>query len=87
MRCHTARSVKQTYLRHENVPLLHWPEDSSDMNPIENIWELVKREIANETINTNIRPIKRLIRIWNHYQQMQNTVRAGINILPSESKH
>ena len=31
-------------LQSQNIPLLHWPSNSPDMNPIENMWEVVKRK-------------------------------------------
>lgn len=34
--CHTARSVK-SFLKEQNIPLLDWPGNSPDMNPIENV--------------------------------------------------
>ncbi|GFW76155.1 uncharacterized protein TNCV_2058021 [Trichonephila clavipes] len=34
--CHTTRSIK-AFLAEQNIPLLDWPGNSPDMNPIENI--------------------------------------------------
>ncbi|GFY11598.1 uncharacterized protein TNCV_4230671 [Trichonephila clavipes] len=34
--CHTARSIK-AFLAEQNIPLLDWPGNSPDMNPIKNI--------------------------------------------------
>ena len=50
--CHTDKRVKE-FLVQKNINLLPWPGNSSDLNPIENIWELMKREIAKETNNEN----------------------------------
>ncbi|GFY34936.1 uncharacterized protein TNCV_155091 [Trichonephila clavipes] len=44
-----ARSIK-AFLAEQNIPLLDWPGNSPDMNPIENIWELMKREVAKDVI-------------------------------------
>ena len=37
---HTAKSVK-TFLSEEDVTVMEWPAQSSDMNHIENIWKLL----------------------------------------------
>ena len=34
--CHTAKRVKD-YLQQENIPVMKWPAQSLDLNPIENI--------------------------------------------------
>ena len=38
--CHTAKSVK-TFLSEEDVTVMKRPAQSSDMNPIENVWKLL----------------------------------------------
>lgn len=79
--CHNARSVK-AFLEEENVPLLPWPGNSPDMNPIENVWELMKREVAKEVITNKTQLIEKIIYAWNHHPRMQETVQACINSMP-----
>ncbi|GFX90372.1 putative transposase like protein [Trichonephila clavipes] len=43
--CHTARSIK-AFLAEQNIPLLDWPGNSPEMNTTENVWELMKKEVA-----------------------------------------
>ena len=42
---HTAKSVK-AFLSENKVAVLPWPSNSPDMNPIENLWMIVKQRIA-----------------------------------------
>lgn len=79
--CHTARSVK-TYLAEQNIPPLDWP----DMNPIENVWELMKREVAKEVITTKTQLLEKIIHVWNHHPQMQETVQNCIDSMPRRIK-
>lgn len=56
--CHTAKSVKN-YFNEQSIPLLDWPGYSPDMNPIEYMWELVKREVAKDMITSKRQHLKR----------------------------
>ncbi|GFU40428.1 uncharacterized protein TNCV_1207961 [Trichonephila clavipes] len=71
--CHTARSIK-AFLKEQSIPLLDWPGSRPDMNTIENVWELMKREVAKYVITIKIQILERIIHMWNHHPQMQETV-------------
>ncbi len=44
---HTAKSTK-SWLNDHGVGVLDWPANSPDLNPIENLWAIVKRNIRNK---------------------------------------
>ena len=56
------------------------------MNPIENVWELVKREMAKDMITSNQQLIAKLIEVWNHNSKLQETVQECINSMPPRIK-
>lgn len=67
---HTAR-VTMEMLQREAIEVLDWPSRSPDLNPIEHLWDHVKRELNNP--NNIIRDIQDLRfeinRIWNDIPQ------------------
>ncbi len=44
---HTAKSTKSC-LNDHGVGVLDWPANSLDLNPIENLWDIIKRKIRNK---------------------------------------
>ncbi|KAI2656116.1 Transposable element Tc1 transposase [Labeo rohita] len=47
---HTAKSTK-SWLNDHGVGVLDWPANSPDLNPIENLWDIVKRKMRNKRPN------------------------------------
>ena len=63
--CHKAKTVLK-FLAEENIKLLPWPGNSPDMNPIENLWAIVKKKLRKSNITTKVGLIQKLIQIWHH---------------------
>lgn len=50
--CHTAKSVKQWLSDCQVKYLDDWPGNSPDLNPIENLWQIVKQRLRSKDISS-----------------------------------
>ncbi len=60
--CHTARSIKE-WLAASKVPVLDWPGQSCDSNPIENLWRFLKMEVYKLGAAKNLDDLTKKIKI------------------------
>ena len=49
---HTSRLVK-CWISDQNIDVLDWPPQSPDLNPIENLWAIVKRDLKDKNPRNN----------------------------------
>ena len=51
-------------MKQKKIPILPWPGNSPDMKPIENLWMIVKRRIAQRKPTSKVMLIEALIDVW-----------------------
>lgn len=80
--CHQAKTIK-SFLNTKEISVLPWPGNSPDMNPIENLWAIVKNRMKKEKITTKTRLIETLIQIWHHDQEIKDSCKKLVESMPN----
>jgi len=61
--CHTAKA-SMAWFRENKISVLDWPGNSPDINPIENLWQVMKRKVE-EKHPSSIDSLKSAIKeVW-----------------------
>lgn len=69
---HTSRKAKDWFSTHD-IPLMWWPAQSPDLNPIEHLWNHLKRKLAEYE-----EPPKGIHELWERVQVEWDQIGAGV---------
>ena len=93
--CHRSAKIKR-FLQSKRIPVLKWPGNSSDLNPIMNLWYDLKRKV-HEAQPRNLEEMKDVIcREWvkidpdycrNLAASMLRRIKAIMKVKGSHSKY
>lgn len=61
--CHVSKTSMK-WFREKNIELLDWPGNSPDLNPIENLWRIVKKKVQGKTPSSLDQLKEEIKRIW-----------------------
>jgi arsenate reductase-like glutaredoxin family protein len=64
--CHTSKKTKK-WLADKNIPLLDWPGNSPDLNPIENLWHVMKNEVARKDTSSIQKLKDAILQVWTNF--------------------
>ena len=46
--CHKAKTL--SFLEEEGIAVMKWPPQGPDMNPIENVWKIIREKAQNRNL-------------------------------------
>ena len=80
---HWAKSVKQWFAEHPQLQLLPWPPKGADMNPIENHWANMVRDIGFIQCKTSAELANKVTECWVSYAHKTQYWEKLVNSMPS----
>ena len=80
--CHKAKVVTKWFLERPHITLIKWPGNSPDLNPIENCWIWMKKQLREEN-NTSVPMLEASIaRLWEEKMGDCQYLEALVNSMP-----
>ena len=80
--CHKAKKVAEV-LRQKDILVLDWPGNSPDLNPIENLWSILKLEQSKHDCTTMEKLTKVIIDIWFNEAKMEDHCSKLVDSMPA----
>ena len=66
--CHSSKQVNKFFSDH-SISVLDWPNNSPDLNPIENLWAIMKRRVKEHDCTTMTKLMEATVSVWYRDQE------------------
>lgn len=79
--CHKSKRAMEEF-RVNNITVMDWPPSSPDINPIENLWGLVKKRIMKTKPKSKNEIITGFIKVWHNDDEILNIMQSLVKSMP-----
>ena len=83
--CHASKK-SMTAFTNSNVEILDWPGNSPDLNPIENLWAIVKQRLRKRDCTTKEKLKCAVLDIWFKDKDIQKICGTLVDSMPDRVK-
>ncbi len=80
---HTANVVRERFEEHPEFELLPWPPKGADLNPIENMWSEMVRDLESQQVQSADRLWEKVCGIWDGLKHRQDYWKLLARSMPS----
>lgn len=80
--CHTSHKVKN-FMAKNKLKVLEWPGNSPDLNPIENLWSVIKNRLGKMDCTTKTKLIEAIIHVWYRDPEIQENCQNLVDSMPN----
>ena len=73
-------------LKENEIKVLEWPGNSPDLNPIENLWVIIKNKLRSKDCTTVNKLIEAIISVWYHNDEIAKSCQKLVSSMPKRVK-
>ena len=80
--CHTSKKV-MAYFEEKGINVMSWPAQSPDLNPIENLWAIMKAKLRKVDCTSKAKLHEAIANLWENDSDIVNSCQKLVGSMPA----